>query len=86
MPEKNDNNHINDLELVMLYNKHLKYLDTKELGDVTLFGNTINTRMIKTMEKRRDAIKARYVGPKYDRLVSHINRRVDNSTSRRISY
>ena len=86
MEKKQDNNHINDMELVMLYNKHLKYLHTLELGEKTLFGNTVNTKMIEVMKKRRDVIKDRYIGPKYKRLVSHINRRMDGSTSRRINY
>ena len=86
MENKTDNNNINDMELVMLYNKHLKYLHTLKLGEKTLFGNTVNTKMIEVMKKRRDVIKDRYIGPKYKRLVSHINRRMDGSTSRRISY
>ena len=84
--EKNDSNHINDLELVMLYNKHLQYLQTLELGEETLFGNIVNERMISTIKKRRDDIKARYVGPKYRKLASHLNKRLDESISRRISY
>ena len=64
MPEKNDNNHINDLELVMLYNKHIKYCEQLETGEKTLFDTEVNTRMLNTMKKRRDTIKARYVGPK----------------------
>ena len=86
MSEKNDNNHINDLELVMLYNKHIKYCEQLETGEKTLFDTEVNTRMLNTMKKRRDTIKARYVGPKYDRLVSHVNKRINNSTSRRIDY
>ena len=86
MEKKKDNNHINDMELVMLYNKHLKYLQEIGLGEKTLFDNIVNEKMIKTIEKRRDVIKDRYIGPKYKRLVSHINRRMDGSTSRRISY
>ena len=86
MENKTDNNNINDMELVMLYNKHLKYLHTLELGEKTLFGNTVNTKMIEVIKKRRDVIKDRNIGPKYKRLVSHINRRMDGSTSRRISY
>ena len=86
MENKTDNNNINDMELVMLYTKHLKYLHTLELGEKTKFDNDVNMKMIETMEKRRDAIKDRYIGPKYRRLVSHINRRMDGSTSRRISY
>ena len=84
--EKNDNNHINDSELVMLYNKHLQYLQTLELGEETLFGNVVTMRMIETIKKRRDAVKARYVGPKYRKLASHLNKRLDESISRRISY
>ena len=86
MENKTDNNNINDMELVMLYTKHLKYLHTLELGEKTLFGNAVNTKMIEVIKTRRDVIKDRYIGPKYKRLVSHINRRMDGSTSRRINY
>lgn len=84
--EKNGNNHINDLELVMLYNKHLKYLQELGIGGKTLFGNIVNEGMINAIKKRRDNIKARYVGPKYRKLTSHLNKRLDESISRRISY
>ena len=86
MSEKNDNNHINDLELVMLYNKHIKYCEQLETGEKTLFDTEVNNKMLNTMKKRRDDIKARYVGPKYDKLVSHVNKRINISTSRRIDY
>ena len=84
--EQNDNNHVSDLELVMLYNKHIKYCEALETGEKTLFDTAVNTKMINTMKKRRDTIKARYVGPKYDRIVSHVNKRINNSTSRRVNY
>ena len=82
----NDAHHINDVELVIMYNKHIKYLRKKKLGEETLFGNKVNKKMIDTMEKRKNVIKNRYIGPKYNKIATNFDKRIDNSINRRVNY
>ena len=71
---------INELELIMLYSKHITDLIEKGIGNKTIYGARITQRMLDTIINRRDVLKHRYTRPRHSIIDNRLDKRLEGKT------
>ena len=71
---------INELELIMLYSKHITDLIEKGIGNKTIYGAKITQRMLDTIINRRDVLKHRYTRPRHSIIDNRLDKRLEGKT------
>ena len=79
--EDTTSNNIGLLELILLYSKHLKYIES-EVGEgyTTYFGTRVTPLLINTFKKRIDQLKVMYQEPWHLREAYKLNGRIEGAT------